>query len=195
MLTCASRDDRSANHNTHELAQNLLRRAVRQLALLRVSAAGIAHAPTLDDRLSAIERARERLLQLERAADRYATLTGADLVCDAEQLLGALEAPSSWLEASLAQLLLCLAACIELESPQLAEHLPDALAYETEHMHAARAALHELGALDAALRVRLDDVIPRWLSIAYRSLDPERNSTLARALDSVFEPLSTQVSH
>ena len=188
MLPCASRDDRSANH-AHELAQNLLRRAVRQTALLRVSAAGLAHAPTLDDRLSAAERARERLLQLERAADCYAEWTGADLMRDAEQLVGTLETPSSWLEASLAQLLLCVAACVELESPQLAEQLPDALACETEHLNAARAALHELGALSLSLRGQLQDVIPRWFTIAYGSLDPERSGALTSALDAAFQPI------
>jgi 1,2-phenylacetyl-CoA epoxidase catalytic subunit len=194
MLTCASGDDHSANH-ARELAQNLLRRAVRQLALLRVSAAGLAYAPTLDDRLSAAERARERLLQLERAADCYAELTAADLMRDAEQLLGTLEPPSSWLEASLAQLLLCVAACVELESPQVAEQLPDALACETEHLNAARAALHDLGALSSALRGRLQEVIPRWFTIAYGSLEPERSGSLTSALDVAFQPLDAHVHH
>lgn len=194
MLTCASRDDRSAK-TPRELAQNLLRRAVRQAALLRVSAAGLTHAPTLDDRLSAIERGRERLLQLERAADCYEQLTGADLIRDAEQLLGTLDAPSSWLEASLAQLLLCLAARVELETPQFAEHLPETLACETEHLNAARAALHELGALNLALRSRLQEVIPRWFTIAYGSLDPEHGLAFTSALDAVFEPMGLHVSH
>ena len=53
MLTSPSHDQCSAS-GAQGPARQLLQRAARLSALLRVSAAGLAHGPTLDDRLSAL---------------------------------------------------------------------------------------------------------------------------------------------
>ncbi|MEY4577872.1 MAG: hypothetical protein RL701_2575, partial [Pseudomonadota bacterium] len=44
-----------------QLARTLLRRGVRQIGVLRATSAGIAQAPTIDERAGSLERAREGL--------------------------------------------------------------------------------------------------------------------------------------
>lgn len=177
------------------LARALLRRAARSAALLRATSAGLAYAPTLDERLCSIERARERLLQFERAAAQYAELTGADLLSDAEPLLGGLPLPSSWPEAALAQLLLALAGRVELESHPGAAGSRVALACETEHANAARAALDELSPSDLPPRELSQAFVRRWIRVAYASLESERREQYAQALASVIEPMGIQLAH
>jgi hypothetical protein len=160
------------------LARSLLRRAVRQVAQLRVASASLAHAPTLDDRLGVAERVREDLLQLERAAHVYLDLTDSNLLTEAEQLVTELSFPDNWLEASIAQLLLCLATRVEVEElPQLLATLAPsmrlALACETEHLHAARAALSELDGMTDEVRELANQLAMRWLRIAVDTLDDE----------------------
>jgi 1,2-phenylacetyl-CoA epoxidase catalytic subunit len=160
-----------------ELARALRRHAVRQVATLKASGAALAHAPTLDERASAVERAREELLHLEQASEVYRELSsGADLLQDAEQVAAQLPVPSSWAEASVAQLVLCLAARVDLDQHRhLAEPFKKlterALAEETEHVHAARAALIELRASAGLGKGELDALLARWLPVALDSLD------------------------
>jgi hypothetical protein len=158
------------------LAQTLLRRGVRQIGVLRATSAAIAQAPTIDERAGSLERAREKLLQLERAAELYAQTTGADLLADAEKLIGELPSPTSWLEAAVAQLLLCLAAQVELETARERSqetHAPEALARETEHVNAARAALQEAHAYSDELREAVHACTTRWLAMALGTLEDD----------------------
>lgn len=161
--------------------RDILRRAVRQAALLRAESAAIAHAPTLDDRIGALERVREELLQFERAALIYTERTGADLLADAEQQLADLKLPSSWLEATVAQLLLCLATRVELEATlsRLASLDPTtwrALALENEHLHAARAALSESGLDAGEICELMPALLERWKSVALATFDSDELS-------------------
>lgn len=192
-LPCLASSDRTT------LAPRLLRRAVRQVALLRAASAGLAHAPTLDDRIGIAERVREDLMQLERTAHAYADLTNANLLTDAERCVADLSFPASWFEASIAQLLLCLAAQLELrEQPRLAEPLEAseryALAGATEHLHAARAALYELDGTSPEARTLADQLIARWLRLALATLeDGGVRERYLRALAQELAPLGVSL--
>lgn len=159
--------DFDLSQDTHDAAQRvgraraLLQRGIRQVAIVRATSAAIAHAPSIDDCASVIERARDALSRFEHTAEHYRTLTGADLFEDALQLTGELPAPSNWQEAALAQLLLCAATRVDLERQREHPSQPAGthgepnlyagaeLAGTLEHMSAARAALLEAGALSA----------------------------------------------
>lgn len=190
MLPSPSRDNCSASH-APELTRKLLRSGLRLCAQLRVNAVGLGLGPTLDDRVGAVERARERLLQLEHTAEHYAELSGADLLGDCELLLGSFEPPRSWPEAALAQLLLCLAARVELQGATAS----DAYACEAEHLNAARAALAELGTLEVPLHDLLRDSLPRWLTIACATLEPAHCAEFMSALDAVLANTGVRADH
>jgi len=178
----------------------LLRLGVRQVAVLRATSASIACAPTIDDCAGCIERARDQLLQLERTAVQYMEHTQASLLADAEQVLGELPALGSWVEAMLAQLLLSLATQVELEhareqgtceSPALA-----VLASATEHVHAARAALHEAGALHTNPRRTSDAATAHWLTIALGTLEDESTrAAYRRALERASQSTGIDLTH
>ncbi|MET0389281.1 MAG: hypothetical protein ABW321_25130 [Polyangiales bacterium] len=182
------------------LAQILLRRGVRQLGVLRATSAGIARAPTIDDCAGSIERAREELLHLERAADLYAEVTGADLLVDAEQTIGELPHPESWVEALLAQLMLCLAARVELESAtefqvELEPNTRRMLARRAEQVNAARAALHEARAT-CELRDALHAGTTRWLTVVLGTLEDDgTRQRYTRELERTVEPISVALRH
>jgi hypothetical protein len=183
------------------LARTLLRRGARQLGVLRATGAAIASAPTLDDCAGSIERAREELLHLERAAELYGEATGTDLLTDAEALLGELPNPSSWLEAVLAQLMLCLAAQVELETAsdvqvELEPSARQTLARETEHVNAARAALHEVDAFSTELRDGLRVGTARWLPVALSTLEDDlTRARYTRELERTVEPIPLRMPH
>jgi hypothetical protein len=193
MLNGASSPPSLQSGDRLTLARCLLRRAARQVALLRAASASLALAPTLDDRIGAVERAREDLLQLERAAQIYLDLTDSNLLTEAEQWVAGLSVPTTWFEASIAQLLLCLAARIELEEPQphwepLAPSLSCALACETEHLHAARAALAELNNKNEQGREFANQLTMRWLRVALGTLD--QDAVRKRYLHAVAQELA-----
>jgi hypothetical protein len=93
--------------------------------------------------------------------------------------------PQSWEEASVAQLVLCLASQLEvshrsLEPSLLSAALLRQLAQENEHVDAARAALHEL-------RVRSPSSLSgasfaRWLRVARQSLTDGIRESFLEAL-------------
>jgi hypothetical protein len=184
----------------HLQAGRVLRSAVRQVASLRAAGAGLAHAPTLDDRVATLERAREELVLLEQSSEIYAELTGADLLTDVEPRLARLDVPGSWLEASIAQFLLCAATLIELEAqPQLPSLLDSsrlrALAWETEHVNAARAALLELDALAAAALEPARALFIRWFTIALDTLETESlRKRYVQALQDLAAPVGMLVT-
>lgn len=160
------------------VAQTIRRHAMRQVATLKASGAALAHAPTLDDRASAVERAREELAHLEEASELYRELSGKDLLKDAEDAAATLPIPSSWVEASVAQLVLCLAARVDLErqnevEPALQRLTERSRASETEHVAAARAALSELCAASEAQAREAAEYIERWLPVALDSLEAQ----------------------
>jgi hypothetical protein len=124
----------------------------------------------LDDRACALERARELLLQLEHAALLYRDVTDADLLQHAKRLLPEVAAPSSWLEVASAQLVFAVAAHAALEEQLKLGGLPrdatlSALASQTEHGNAARAALVELDSGSASQRAALRGSLDRWLTV------------------------------
>lgn len=168
------------------LAQALRRHAVRQLATLKASGAALAHAPTLDDRIGAIERAKEEFQHLELATEIYRELSGTDLLLHAEPAAARLPVPASWVEASVAQLVLCLAARLDLSRhrdvpPPFRAPVQRALADETEHVAAACAALTELCAESPGTADDASAYVERWLPVALESLgeDGSRESYLA----------------
>jgi hypothetical protein len=183
------------------LARTLLRRGARQLGVLRATGAAIASAPSMDDCAGSIERAREELLHLEHAAELYAEATGADLLLDAECLIGELPSPSGWLEAVLAQLMLCLAAQVELETASdvhldLEPSARKALARETEHVNAARAALHEARAFSSEMREHLRESTARWLPVALGTLEDDlTRERYTRELERTALPIQLHLSH
>jgi len=181
------------------LARTLLRRGVRQLGVLRAASAGITQAPNMDDRALSIERAREELLQLERAAGLYAEVTGGDLLSDAEQVLSDVPSPASWVEAATAQLLLCLASQVELETGCDTGGEPSerhALLREAERVHAARAALDEAKAFSTELDVTMRAGTSRWLPMALCTLeDDDAREHYTRALERLVEPSSLGLPH
>jgi len=172
-----------------QVAEALRRHAVRQVATLKASGAALAHAPTLDDRVGAIERAKEELAHLEQASEVYRELSGADLLKDAEQVAAQLPVPSSWIEASVAQLVLCLAARVDLEQfSEAAKPLRGvtqrAIVEETEHVNAARAALLELCANSPNTAAAATGYMARWVPVALDSLEPnDSRSTYLKELE------------
>lgn len=160
------------------LARALRRHAVRQVATLKASGAALAHAPTLDDRIGAIERAKEELQHLEQASEVYRELSGADLLQDAESAAAKLPIPESWVEASVAQLVLCLAARVDLSRHREVARpfrgpAQRALAEETEHVVAACAALSELCAQSPGVASEASKYVERWLPVALESLEED----------------------
>ncbi len=184
------------------LAQALRRHAVRQVATLKASGAALAHAPTLDDRIGAIERAKEELQHLEQASEVYRELSGGDLLKDAESQAAKLPVPESWVEASVAQLVLCLAARVDLsrhaELPRpFRQTAARALAEETEHVSAACAALAELCAQSKATAQDASGFVQRWLPVALESLEEDGTreaylSELAQEAEEIGLPLSRE---
>jgi|GEM_PF-3833405 len=164
----------SAASDTRLTAAQMLRRSACQLAALRAASAGMVFGPTLDDRAAMLDRAREELLQIERAEVLYTKLTGEPLLDAAERVIAELPAPQSWLEASLARLLVCLSARIELESPRPAAASDEAaLACEVEHVNAAQAALRELREASGSA-IELPSVFrDKWLAVALQALPSE----------------------
>jgi hypothetical protein len=163
--------------------------------VLRATSASIACAPTLDDSAGSIERTREALLALEHWAEPYQAHTGVSLLEDAERLLGELPTPSGWVDATRAQLLLCLATQVELsharEQGDDDPHALAALARATEHVHAARAALQEAGACRQPLHTDLDASSARWLTVALGTLPDERaRAAYAQALEQTSSGLA-----
>ncbi|HEY6877018.1 MAG TPA: hypothetical protein VI299_03325 [Polyangiales bacterium] len=163
-------------------AYALQRSAIRQTATLRAACAAVSYAPTLDDCAAAIERARDELEHLERSAEEYRELHDAELTDAIADQVAQLPLPTSWFEAALAQLVLCLAARIEATSDMDGPVAASALRVvrECEHVDAARAAVREL-------RVSHPRQVPaervdRWLQIALDSLSDEHRATYLAAL-------------
>ena len=168
----------SATSAARPTATDVLRRGACQLAALRAASAGIVFGPTLDDRVAMLERAREELLQIERAELSYAELTGDSLLAAAEPMLDQLPAPTSWLEASLARLLVCLSARVELErTPDAGQLAGSVLACEVEHVNAARAALHDLGETSNTTVDMSSGFAEKWLDVALTALHGEAART------------------
>lgn len=177
---------RTGSEGDGVLARTLQRRALRQSATLRAASAAIAHAPTLDDCAASIQRAREELEHLEHSVECYRDLTGLDLTRELERETSGLLVPTSWVEASVAQLVLCLAARIDA-SHQLSTRRPKRrlireIAEESEHVNAARAALFERdegqpGHLGALLRLATC-----WAEVALATLQPELDHAFRDAL-------------
>jgi hypothetical protein len=164
----------SAASDTVLTATQVLRRSACQLAALRAASAGMVFGPTIDDRVAMLERAREELLQIERAELSYARLTGESLLNAAERILEELPAPKCWLEASLARLLVCLSARVELELAR-ASAVDDeaALACEVEHVNAAHAALRDLREASHPPVDVQSAFAGKWLDIALQALPSE----------------------
>ena len=200
MLNCASSLPSIDSADRLTLARSLLRRAVRHVVLLRAASVSLAHAPTLDDRIGVVERVRENLLQFEQAAFVYSDLIDSDLLTDAERLVAQLTFPSTWLEATIAQLLLCLATRVEVDAqPQLLAPLGasarNALACETEHLHAARAALRELDGTTGAVRDLANRLIMRWQRVALGTLEEETvRARYLHMLAQELAPIGMEVS-
>ncbi|MGK3995728.1 hypothetical protein [Sorangium sp. So ce1024] len=158
------------------IACRLRRHAVRQLAALHVCGAALAHAPSLDERASAIERAREELERLESGSELYRELLGRELLDEAAPEAAKVPIPSSWIDAAAAQLALSLAARIELGRDQtlaapFAYLSLRALAEQTEHVNAARAALCDLCDTSQAAADSASQCLGRWLLVALDLLD------------------------
>ena len=156
------------------MAAVMLRRGVSRVAALRAASAGLARAPSLDERAATLERAQHELLELEYCAVAYEHATGKDLLAEAERALIDVPLPDSWLEVCLARLLMCLAARTELEfrATERASHgseLLVSLAHEVEHVNAARAALQEIADLARRMRELAAEFMPRWLDLASAS--------------------------
>jgi hypothetical protein len=152
------------------LRTSVLRSGALLLQALHVASTAVVHAPTLDDRAGTLERARELLLQLEYASTLYRDLADADLLQQAKRLLPDVPLPGSWLEVASAQLVLALSAHAALEHQLPLAGVPSeaarfALACQTEHCHAARAALDELDVTSASERAALRSSLDRWLSV------------------------------
>jgi hypothetical protein len=185
--------------NMPPTAASLLRQVLRGLAALRAASAGLAYAPSLDERAATLERAREELIELERCAAFYEDATGKDLLADAERMLAGLPVPKSWLDACLGRLLLCLAARVELaeraaKSVTLDPSVTLELAREAEHVNAARAALLELGTERSPRRALTNEFLTRWLDVALLSLnDAKLRAQYRTALHSELEPLGVDI--
>jgi hypothetical protein len=166
LTACSPEDSRATLRRSLESA------ALRQTATLRAASAAVAHAPTLDDCAAAVERMREELEYLEDSSDLYRELFDAELTEQVASATAKLPRLDSWLEACIAQLVLCLAS--QLEATQRlaedgSESLLRRLAQENEHVDAARAALREHcaqaddGSASAALEC--------WLPVAFETLE------------------------
>lgn len=156
----------------HRQLERIWRRGVCQLAALRAASAGLMFGPTLDDRIAMLDRAREELLQLERADMLYAELSdGRSLLASAERALSDLPPPTSWLEATLARLLVCLSARIELELDHQAGIMEAAaLVHEVEHVNAAHAAMIDMGTALSKHSQLTSTFSAEWLVIALQAL-------------------------
>ncbi len=165
---------------------DLLRRGVRQAASLRAASAAIAHAPTVDDCAAAIERAREELAHLERTADLYTEFAGRDLTREIEPQIRELPVPASWLEANIAQLVLCLASRIEgRKACATKEATVDSVrraAEESEHVDAARAALRECCGSACGERRPVPACVAAWLRLALEGLGEDEQAAYLDAL-------------
>jgi 1,2-phenylacetyl-CoA epoxidase catalytic subunit len=149
--------------------------AVRQLATVQAYAAAVVHAPSLDDRLCAVERAREELQRLEELVELFRERFESEVLALVADETAHLSTPASWLEACTAQLALSLAARVDLcESAGLkspfARLTPGALAEETEHLAAARAALEEMTSCGTFCAEDARGCLERWRAVALQTL-------------------------
>ena len=138
----------------------------------------MAHAPTLDERMCAVERAREELEHLEQASEVFRELFGQDLLEVVQHEMLSVSPPRSWLEASAAQLALSTASRIDLGrhltlSGPFAQVTQKALAEETEHVAAARAAICDLCELAEDAPRQAVHCLQRWREVGLGSLDAE----------------------
>jgi hypothetical protein len=164
----------------------LWRRALRQSATLKAVSAAMAHAPTLDDCAASIERAKQELEHLECSVELYRELCGGDLSDEIAGAAAALPAPESWLEAAVAQLVLCVASPLEAQAEVSAAGTRRArvrqLAEETEHVDAARAALSEVCATAPASFAAISKLVSRWLNVALETLDSSARAAYLEGL-------------
>jgi hypothetical protein len=167
--------------------QRLCCSAVRQLATVQAYAAAVVHAPSLDERLCAVERAREELERLEQLVELFRERFASELLTLVADEAAGLATPGSWLEACAAQLALSLAARIDLCAPE-APRSPltrAALAEETEHLAAARAALEDIADMEQFCAEEALGCLQRWREVALATLPAEAaRQTYLRELES-----------
>jgi len=144
-----------------------------RLARLGVDAEAMLLAPSLDERFSAGERSRDELMRLEEAAEAYLELTGRDLLDDTRAPAALLPRPTSWLEASGAELALSLAAKL-LESRTPGHGTEVLIAEHNEHRAAAQSTLAALcrdaGSVAADLA---RSALQHWAEVAESLLESE----------------------
>ncbi len=179
MLSSLQDDSRAA------LARALHCAALRQTATLRAACAAVTHAPTLDDCAAAVDRMREELDHLEDSADLYRELFEAELTEQIAQASAQLPQPTSWLDASVAQLVLCLASQLEASHRLKTTRSVDRqqlrrLAQESEHVDAARAALAGLRTPMHADAIQA--AFARWLPLAFATLEEDVHPAYREAL-------------
>lgn len=178
--------------------EHLRRRALRQHTTLKVVSAAIAHAPTLDECAASVERARQQLEHLECSVERFRELSGGDLMDELSTALVEQPRPESWLEATVAQLVLCVASWHESREPlarvaRIDDALARELAEEAEYVDAARAALRELCRATPTGRMVVSKLVSRWLLVALETLERSARRDYLAALRREIERLGLVV--
>jgi len=161
-------------------------RGMLHTATLRVAGSAIVHAPTLDDCAAVLERAREDLEDLEDTVELFRELTGRDLAVELSGAGASMPSPESWLEVTVAQLVLCVAAQMEAHSSL------GYLARKTEHVAAARSTLRDLWACSPGLLEPLPELLSRWVGVACSALD---DSSRLRYFDALRRELHSAPVH
>lgn len=159
------------------LERLLERQGYRELGAAHLFSAGVALAPTLDEKQMFARHCLDELGHFEHVAMRYDELGRGDLLSKVAPKVAELPAPESWLEMVLVGIafdravyfqLRAYAAAPDSRVAALAVHV---IADEAEHLAASQAALADFAAQDAELRDRLEALLARWLPISSACFD------------------------
>ena len=167
-----------------DLFSRLENQGFRELAAAHLLAAGVALAPTIDDKQMLAAHVREELSHFETIATVYEELGGSDLLPLVEDRVRELRTPTSWDEMVVAAFVFDLAVYHQLVSYRELSHIvlrrvvESGLANELAHQKAAEAMF--IDAFRARTRAEgpegISEHLAMWLQLALGALDDQEDS-------------------
>lgn len=163
----------------------LERQGYRELAAAQLFTAGVALAPTLDEKQMFARHCLDELGHFEQVATRYEELGHGDLLAKLRPELAKLPAPTSWPEMVLVGITFDRAVYYQLRAytsapdRRISDIAIKVLADEHEHLEASQAALEELMQEGGDLKSSLSKLLERWLPLSRNCFDGRELETRA----------------
>lgn len=161
----------------HRIVELLESQGFRELLSAHLFAAGVAFAPTIDDKHMLAEHAQEELGHFELVAALHDQLSGKSLFETASRRASEVPVPATWLEAAVAGYLVDRAASTQLrEYMRIGDARLEAVVreiheHEHEHQVAAETALLDQVRANPAIADAVRPHVARWYGIALSVLD------------------------